>query len=219
MKRTLWHCLVFVAAVALLSGCALSRKGVTGLGQASGTYYADLHSALQQNRQMLNSGLTIQLAADRTRQRNILQWERDLQHAEVILEQRVPDVTGEQRLLELKLAELDLAAVGEVQALQGIDEARKQAILKLYDKVVQAVGTLEKNNATILAYLESSDSKFLLRSLDIEAIFRIVGDIQQVRNDLAHTDRQAQEAQQKQTESARQAVERARDLLIKVYTK
>jgi hypothetical protein len=84
---------------------------------------------------------------------------------------------------------------------------------------VQAVGTLEKNNATILAYLESSDSKFLLRSLDIEAIFRIVGDIQQVRNDLAHTDRQAQEAQQKQTESARQAVERARDLLIKVYTK
>jgi hypothetical protein len=219
MKRTLWHCLVLVTAVASLSGCALARKGATGLGQAQGTYYADLRSALQQNRQTLDSGLIIQLAADRSRQRNILQWERDLQHAEVILEQRASDVTGEQRLLELKLAELDLAAVGEVQALQGIDEARKQAILKLYDKVVQAVGALEKNNATILAYLESSDSKFFLRSLDIEAIFRIVGDIQQVRNDLAHTNKQAQEEQKKHTESARQAVERARDLLIKVYTK
>lgn len=219
MKRPLWNGLVLVAAVASLSGCALSRKGVTGLGQAQGTYYADLRGALQQNRQTLDSGLTIQLAADRARQRNILQWKRDLQHAEVILEQRAPNVTGEQRLLELKLAELDLAAVGEVQALQGIDEIRKQAILKLYDKVVQAVGTLEKNNATLLAYLESSDAKFLLRSLDIEAIFRIVGDIQQVRNDLARTDKQAQEEQKKHTESARQAVERARDLLIKVYTK
>jgi hypothetical protein len=219
MKRALWQCLVLVLAVASLSGCALSRRGVTGLSKAEGTYYTDLRTYLQRNRQTLDSGLTLQLAADRARQRNILDWQRDLQHAEVILEQRTPDVTGEQRLLEFKLAELDLAAVGNVQALQGIDEARKQAILELYDNIVKAVAALEKNNTTILAYLESNDASFLLRSLDIDGIFRVVGDIQQARAELAHTDAQAQAQQQKQIESAQQAVERARDLLIKVYSK
>lgn len=210
---------VFVLGLFALSGCALSRSGLTGLSQQQRDYYAGLGKALKENRQKLDSGLTLQLSADRTRERNILEWQRDLQKAEVILEQRSKEVTGRQHLLELKLAELDLAAVDRVAALQTIDETRKQTILKLYDKIVEGVAALEKNNATILNYLESNDAKLLLRSLDLDGIFRVILAVQQLQSEVNQTSKEAQEEQRKQTEEVRQAVQRARDLLIKVYTK
>jgi hypothetical protein len=208
-------------AVALLSvaGCASSRSGVTGLSRAQHDYYAALGKTLKANRQTLDSGLTLQLAADRTRERHILEWERDLQKADVILEQRSDTVKGRQRLLELKLSEIDLAAVDRVNALLTIDEARKATILRLYDKIIEAVGAVEKNNTTILAYLENSDAKFLVRSLDLDGIFRVTGAVQQLQGELNETSKQAQEEKRKQTEEVREAVQRARNLLIKVYSK
>jgi hypothetical protein len=219
MSRAGSSTVLLVAAVVALSGCALSRSGVTGLSQAQRDYYAALDKTLKDNRQTLDSGLTLQLAADRAREENILKWERGLQKAEVILEQRSPTVTGRQHLLELKLAELDLAAVDRVAAIQAIDETRKQTILKLYDKIVEGVAALEKNNATILTYLEGNDAKFLLRTLDLDGIFRVIGAIQQLQAELNQTSKAAQEEQQKQTDDIRQAIQRARDLLIKVYAK
>lgn len=220
MSRARHRVLVAVALIVpVLSGCALSRKGVTGLSRAQGDYYARLGATLKENRQKLDSGLALQLSADRARQRHVLEWERDLQRAEVILQQRTSNVTGQQRLLELKLAELDLAAVDRVAALQATDEARKQTILKLYDKVREGVTALEKNNTTILSYLEAGDAKVLLRSLDTAAVFRVVEAVQQLRNELAQTDTQAQDKEQRRIDDAQKAVERARDLLIKVYGK
>jgi len=219
MSRARVSAFVLVVALVALSGCALSRSGLTGLSQAQGDYYAALGKTLTENRQTLDSGLTLQLEADRTREHNILEWERDLQKAEVILEQRSKKVTGRQHLLELKLAELDLAAVDRVAALQTIDEARKQTILKLYDKIVEGVAAVEKNNVTILNYLDSNDAKLLLHSLDLEGIFRVIGAVQQLQSELNQTTKEAQEEQQEQTAEIRQAVQRARDLLIKVYAK
>jgi hypothetical protein len=219
MSRATRSAFVLLVTLVALSGCALSRSGLTGLSQAQRDYYAALGKTLKDNRQTLDSGLTLQLSADRTRQRNILEWERDLQKAEVILEQRSKEVTGRQHLLELKLAELDLAAVDRVAAIQTIDEARKQTILKLYDKVIEGVAAVEKNNTTILTYLDGNDAKFLLRSLDLDGIFRVLGAIQQLQGELNQTSKQAQEEQQKQADDVRQAVQRARDLLIKVYAK
>jgi hypothetical protein len=210
---------LIVVSLVALSGCAMSRSGLTGLSQAQRDYYAALNKTLDDNKQTLDSGLTLQLAADDTRQRMILEWERDLQKAEVILEQRSKEVTGRQRLLEHKLSELDLAAAPRVAAIQATDVARKQTILKLYNKIIEGVSALEKNNATILAYLESSDTKFLLRSLDLDGIFRLIGAVQQLQGELNQTTKQAQEEQRKQAEDIRQAVQRARDLLIKVYAK
>lgn len=219
MNRTRCPALILIAALLTLSGCALSRQGVTGLSQAQANYYAALRKTLEQNRQTLDSGLTLQLSADRTRERNILDWERDLQKAEVVLEQRSDAVTGRRRLLEMKLAEVDLAAADRVAAIQTIDQARKQTILKLYDKVVEGVTAAEKNNATILSYLESNDAKIFLRSLDLDGIFRVIGAVQQLQGELNQTDKKAQEEQRKQADEIRQAVQRARDLLIKVYAK
>jgi hypothetical protein len=219
MRRTAGSAVLFVVALVALSGCAMSRSGLTGLSQAQRDYYAALNKTLKENRQTLDSGLTLQLSADRTRELNILEWERDLQKAEVILEQRSREVTGRQRLLELKLSEVDLAAVDRVAAIQATDEARKQTILKLYDKIIEGVSALEKNNATILAYLDSNDTKFLLRSLDLDGIFRVIGAVQQLQGELNQTTKQAQEEQRKQADDIRQAVQRARDLLIKVYAK
>lgn len=219
MSRASVSAFVLLVAMVSLSGCALSRSGLTGLSHAQQDYYAALGKTLRETRQTFDSGLTLQLSADRTRERHILEWERDLQKAEVILDQRSKEVTGRQHLLELKLAELDLAAVDRVAALQMIDEARKQTILKLYDKIVEGVAVVKRNNATILNYLDSDDEKLLLRSLDIEGIFRVIGAVQQLQNELNQTSKEAQEEQRKQTAEIRQAVQRARDLLIKVYAK
>ena len=219
MRRARGSALLFVFALVALSGCASSRSGLTGLSQAQQDYYAALNKTLRENQQTLDSGLTLQLSADRTRELNILEWERDLQKAEVILEQRSEKVTGRQRLLELKLSEVDLAAVDRVAAIQATDEARKQSILNLYKKIIEGVSALEKNNATILAYLDSNDTKFLLRSLDLDGIFRVIGAVQQLQGELNQTTKQAQEEQRKQADDIRQAVQRARDLLIKVYAK
>jgi hypothetical protein len=219
MTRARHSVFFFILTLFVLSGCAPSRSGLTGLSQQQRDYYAGLNKILKENRQTLDSGLTLQLSADRTRERNILEWERDLQKAEVILEQRSKEVTGRQHLLELKLAELDLAAVDRVAALQTIDEGRKQTILKLYDKIVEGVAVLEKNNATILNYLDTNDAKLLLRSLDLDGIFRVIVGVQQLQSELNQTTKQAQEEQRKQTDEIRQALQRARDLLIKVYAK
>ena len=219
MNRGSVVALAFAVALLSISGCASSRSGVTGLSQAQRDYYAALDKTLKANRQTLDSGLALQLAADRTRERNILEWERDLLKAEVILEQRSDAIKGRQRLLELKLAEIDLAAVDRKTTLLSIDEARKAIILKLYDKIIEGVAAVEKNNSTILAYLESSDAKFLVRSLDLDGIFRVIGAVQQLQGELNETSKQAQEEQRKQTEEVREAVQRARNLVIKVYSK
>jgi hypothetical protein len=114
---------------------------------------------------------------------------------------------------------VDLADVARVAALEGIEESRQKALLALYDKVRKAVEALEKNNTVILKYLESRDAAFALRSLDVDGIFRLVADLRAVEGEMARVDARAQEQQKKQDERLQAALDRARDLLIKVYAR
>jgi hypothetical protein len=207
------------ALIFLVSGCAMSRQGVMGLTQSESDYFGKLQIMLADHRKDLDAGLTDQLKADLVRQRNLLAWQRDLEKAEIILQQQSGNVTGQQRLLSMKLAESDLASANRVAALDDIDVARKQLIMGLYDKVVTAVAAVGKNTAAILAYMESSDAEFALRSLDIDGMFRLAGDIQAARVELQHLDAKAQQTEQSRIEEAEKAVTRARDLLIKIYAR
>jgi hypothetical protein len=217
---TRWHlrALLVMLAVGPLSACALPRQGVTDLSRDQQAYFSALQQTLVANRPLLEAGLQAQLDADRVRQRNLLMWERDLRKAEVLL-QRNPGIGGDERLLSMKLAEVDLADVAQMTALEGIDASRQRTLLALYDKVRQAVEALEKNNAIILKYLESRDAVFALRSLDLDGIFRLVADLRAVEGEMARLDASAQEQQRRQDERLQAAIERARDLLIKVYAR
>jgi hypothetical protein len=217
---TRWHLRAFLVmlALGLLSACASTRQGITDLSQDQQAYFSALQQMLVANRPLFEAGLQAQLDVDRVRQRNLLMWERDLRKAEVLL-QSDPSISGDERLLSMKLAEVDLADVAWVAALEGIEESRQKALLALYDKVRKAVETLEKNNTVILKYLESRDAAFALRSLDVDGIFRLVADLRAVEGEMARVDARAQEQQKKQDERLQAALDRARDLLIKVYAR
>ena len=217
---TRWHLRAFLVmlALGLLPACASTRQGITDLSQDQQAYFPALQQMLVANRPLFEAGLQAQLDADRGRQRNQLMWERDLRKAEVLL-QSDPSISGDERLLSMKLAEVDLADVARVAALEGIEESRQKALLVLYDKVRKAVEALEKNNTVILKYLESKDAAFALRSLDVDGIFRLVADLRAVEGEMARVDARAQEQQKKQDERLQAALDRARDLLIKVYAR
>lgn len=215
---TRWHRYAFLVmlALGLTPACVSTRQGITDLSRDQQAYFSALKQTLVANRPLFEAGLQAQLDADRVRQRNLLMWERDLRKAEVLL-QRNPSISRDERLLSMKLAEVDLADVARVTALEGIDESRQKGLLALYDKVWKAVEALEKNNAVLLKYLESRDAVFALRSLDVDGIFRLVADLRAVEGEMARVDARAQEQQKKQDERIQAAIDRARDLLIKVY--
>ena len=191
---------------------------MTALSQEQKQYYKTLADTLKKNRHTLAIALEEQLTVDRTRQQNLLNWQRDLEMAEVLL-QRDPNVTGADRLLNLKLAELDLESVDRVAALRKIDESREQAILHLYDQVIATLESLQKNNTTLVNYLDSKDAVYALKSLDVEGMFRAAAVIRQGSEDLGYISKASDEEVKKQREQAQQAIERVRILLINVFKK
>jgi len=215
-----WHLRTFllILPLGLLPACAIPRQGITDLSQDQQAYFSALEQTLVANRPLFEAGLQTQLDADRVRQYNLLMWERDLRKAEVLL-QSDPSVSGDERLLSMKLAEMDLADVARLAALEGIEDSRQKALLALYDKIRKAVKALEKNNTVLLKYLESKDAAFALRSLDVDGIFRVVADLRAVEGDMARVDARAQEQQKRQDERLQAAIDRARDLLIKLYAR
>ena len=218
MSRNLQIIGLFSCAMLFTTGCGIHRGNVTALSQEQKQYYKTLADTLKKNRHTLAIALEEQLTVDRTRQQNLLNWQRDLEKAEVLL-QRDPNVTGADRLLHMKLAELDLESVDRVAALRKIDESREQAILHLYDQVIATLESLQKNNTTLVNYLDSKDAVYALKSLDAEGMFRAAAAIRQGSEELGYISKASDEEVKKQREQAQQAIERVRTLLIKVFQK
>jgi hypothetical protein len=170
---------------------------------------------LEANRTKLETGLNEQLKADRVRELNLMEWERDLQKAEVLL-QVDADVTGNQKLLSMKLAELNLEEVDSLSR-NAIDESREKAILKLYDELKEAVRLLKENNEKLLNYLSSGDKEFALRSLDVGGIVRMVSTIRGLQEELGQIEKRSEEERKKEDERIRKSIERTQDLLVKVF--
>ena len=97
-----------------------SRQGITEVTKEQSAYFSMLKEAFQENRDQLESALEVQLSADRERQRELLQWERDLARAEVLLA-TPQDPAGAQKLLHMTLAQMDLANIQRVRQLDGVD--------------------------------------------------------------------------------------------------
>jgi hypothetical protein len=209
--------MALIAGLAVTTGCA--RQSVTGLAQAQDQFFNRMTEKMKTNRELLRVGLEEQLISDRVRQQNLLEWQRDLDKAEIILQQRSGTVTGEERLLSMKLAEADLNAVARVAALRDIDTARRDAILALYDKVAAAAAAVATNNRTILQYLDSGDAKFALRSLDVPSLVQSTTLLREAGGTLGVLKKESDEEQRKEAESLQKAIDRARDVLIKVYAK
>src|SRR5258708_26697126 len=97
------------------SGCAFHRGNVAALSKEQDSYYAKLEETLTKGRPNLVDALAKQLRADRVRQGNLLEWERDLAKAEVLLQLNA-NTSGNRRLLLLKTTESDLKSLSQVHS-------------------------------------------------------------------------------------------------------
>lgn len=208
---------IIVVSLSLTTGCAMNRSNVTALSKKQDEYYSNLINLLEENKDDMEISLKDQLKADKKRELDLLAWERDLKKAEVLL-QVDANVTGNQRLLSMKLAEINLEEVINLSNTQ-INEARKETILKLYQKLIDALKTLKENNDIIVKYLSSSNAEFVLRSFDIDSIVMTVSAIRSVQEELGQIEKRTEEERKKESERIQKAIERSRDVLIKVYKK
>ncbi len=213
MKPT-WFFLALMGTLLLGNGCAFNRANVAALSQEQDAYYSKLGKTLRENRDKLKLGLSEQLKADLVRQRNLLTWERDLDKAEILL-QVDANTTGNRRLLLLKSAESDLASLSQVQALQDIDRARLQALMDLYDSVINAVDALQKNNSVVTKYLGSRNAEFALRSLDVQGVVTTISNLRDVRDQLKGVAARSAQEKIKEDERLQKDIGRAREVFIK----
>lgn len=199
----------------LASACTFNRANILALSEQQNTYYADLTSMLKKNRSLLETGLVEQVRANRTSRLNIMEWERDLQKGEILL-QVDSNVTGNQRLLAEKLAQLNLESLAHFQNIQ-TTQAQVETILELYDALIQAVAAVQKNNTVIIEYLASDDEEFALRSLDVAGIVRAISGIRDVQEALADIEERSEEQKEAGRQRVQVSIERARDALLKAF--
>jgi len=218
MRRLRFAVSLFSCTILFSAGCGIHRGNVTALTQEQQQYYIKLEDTLRQKRQTLVIALEEQSKVDRTRQQNLLSWQRELEKADVLLA-RQPNVTGADRLLHMKLAQLDLESVERIAGMRQVDDSRKIAILKLYDKLISALGRLQQNSDTLLRYLETKDAEFALRSFDTEGMFRAAASIREGGEELGHLEKASEEEIRERRKFAEHAIERTRGLLIDVFQK
>ncbi len=205
--------MLLVSLALLGTGCAFHRSNVAALSQRQDQYYADLQSALEKNRDALKAGLTRQLEVRRARERELLEWQRDLAKLDVLL--RVGTETkGGQRALLTEAAASDLASVNQVLELETIDQVRLDALLNLYDAVINAVAALQKNNVAITQYLQSGNAEFALKSLDAAALATAISDLRDLRGQLQGAEARSDAAKAADAEKLEKNVEKARDALL-----
>ena len=209
--------LIFLALplLVLAQACSFNRTNVSALVDQQNAYYGDLRRTLSEDRAQLQRGLELQVKTSRERRENLAEWEFDLQKAEVLL-QVDPDVSGNQRLLSYKLAEIDLAAA-ENGVYDFNEAARAAAIVSMYDKVIVAIRELEKNSAVLAEYFAASDEEFALRNLDIDGIVRAAAGIRDVQETLAKIEERTDEDKRAEQEKLQKSIERARDVLLRVF--
>jgi hypothetical protein len=196
------------------SGCSTYRSNVAGLIQKEQVYFNSLHQLLATNRSPFESSLALQLASIAERKKNLLEWERHLALAEILL-QVDANTKGNNRLLLTKLTEADIADHERWMTSQQIDVDRLRALLKLYDSLVRAVEAVRDNNKVLIGYLSSGDAEFALRSLDVSAVARATNDLRDVREGLQVVEKRSSEQKTKDYEALNQKIERARSVVLK----
>ncbi|MDH3336786.1 MAG: hypothetical protein OER22_06930 [Gammaproteobacteria bacterium] len=211
-NRVRLACVAALVAM-VLQGCAFNRVNVRDLAIQQQNYYAELRKTLEAEKELLQRGLELQVNASAERRENLAQWTLDLHKAEVLLQVN-PDVTGNERLLSNKLAEIDLAAIENAEYNRHEAE-RAAAYLELYDNLITATKAFEKNNKVLIEYLSASDSEFALRNLDVEGVVRAISGMRDLQESLGKTEERYAEDKKAENERLQKHIERARDVLLK----
>ncbi len=198
-----------------LSGlCGCDRASVAALNHEQDAYYGRLSSTLENQRDLFDSAIDAQLQADESRRRKILEWNRSLSKADVLLQ--AGKTKGRESLLLRKTAELDIASQQDFLNLSESERARGQALKDLYAALQKATLAAQKNNQALTGYLSSGSSSFVLQSLDAGGVSIAVSTIQARVNQLkGATEKTAAQRKEDQGKLQKQ-IDDTRNLLVKV---
>ena len=186
---------------------------MTELTKEQQNYYKQLETTLTEQRAPLQLGLENEIEADLQRRRDLVEWERGLLKAEILL--RVDsNVALNKRLLMVTMAQTQLGTLDHVSTLQSIDRRRVESLLALYDAILAATKKLEENSKVISEYLGSRDSKFALRSVDTAALAATAGAVRFTIQVAEGLTAEAAAERMKEQERWQQDLDRARKLLV-----
>jgi hypothetical protein len=208
-----WGAAMLMAGALFGGGCSFNRSNVAALSQRQDQYYNELHTQLENSRKELKDGLTLQLEVSRARERELLEWQRDVAKVDALLPPGT-ETRGGQRSLLMEATAADLGSLNQVLALESIDQARLKAILDLYDALIKAVAALQENNRAITQYLKSSDAEFALKSLDVAALSTSISTLRDLRDQLQGAEARATAAKAADVEKLQKNIEQVREALL-----
>lgn len=216
MRRSIHTLVAWCLLAATGIGCSLPRAGVADLARRQEEYYGELEQMLRSRRHLLEEALDWHRRVHAERRATLLDWERDLRRAEVLL-RTGSDVTANLRLLSLQLAHLNLEEI-ERSPWDDLDRRRAAALLEVYDEMVEGLAALRENNAVLLGYLVSSDAELALRSLDVASLVRTVVAIRRSRRELGTIEEEDEAERAKEVDRLERSMERVREILLSAFS-
>lgn len=199
----------------LVTGCAFQRTDITALSQQQQTYYSELEELMEQNRLYLKEGLEVQAETSRIRRQHLANWELSVRKAEVLLAAD-RSVKNSQQLLAIVLADIELDE--KTTRASTVTDEEAQQMLMLYDGIRGHVAVLKNNNETIIEYLASKDKEFAVRSLDLGSINTAISGVREVQEQLGQIEKRSDEAKKTERERIEKSIDRAQDILLKVFS-
>lgn len=215
-------CLLLLLSAVAVGGCAggqnpLGRSNVTKLAQTQQTYFQKLADELKRQKATFELSIATLASSDDDRRQATVAWERDLVLVDVLLQ--VPgDAKAKQELLLTKTAQLDLESGHKVLEARALDRKRQEAIVMLYDRLIEAAEKIAPNNAQIVAYLSSPDPQFAVRSVDIDAVVRVTSAVRALSDQLKGVTAKTAEERKKADEKVEKELATARDIIVKALT-
>lgn len=198
----------------ILSLCGCGKASIVALSQEQDAYYAKLSSTLESQRELFDSAIDTQLQADESRRRQILEWNRSLSKADVLLQSG--KTKGRERLLLSKTAELDIASQQDFLKLSEAERVRGQALKDLYGALIDATLAAQKNNTQITDYLTSGTASFALQSLDAGGVSLAVSTLQARLDQLKSATAKTADQRKQDQETLQKQIDETRNVLIKV---
>lgn len=198
------------------TGCAMNRTGVQGLSESQDAYYKKLHEELVSQRDGLKHALKAQSLINAKYRKELNSWARDVEQAE-LLQTADPTRRANKRLLSIQLAHRDTRRVAVLHAGDQAAAQQIEAIVGLYNRLVEAVAELRRNNTLITAYLGSRDEEFFLRSVDVSGLAAAVEGLRTARAEIEGSGTRNEEERARERQLLEQAAVRAREVLLRAF--
>jgi hypothetical protein len=194
---------------------ACGRAAISALSKEQDRYYASLSDLFEKQKDEFDAAIDSQLQADAARRRQVLEWNRDLAKADVLLQSGATP-KGKKELLFTKTAELDIEYQKQFATLDEVERERAKALKDLYAALEQATLAAQKNNHALTSYLAEGSTEFALQSFDAAGAAAAASTVEARVGQLRGAAEKTAQARKAEQEKTQQQIDNVRNVLVKV---